>query len=145
VWAEIFGGGKGGVIARSSPHSDPPPHVVRLAYIKYCEVNPGPATPTADYDMSHDGQVLSASDADVSVIAAHVARITADLLVNERPEHEYPVYLVGLAKWWVFEAPFDTRPLTIPRESWPDPVTHSEEETKAGIEFLGELVEKRQQ
>src|SRR5205085_12674652 len=81
VWAEVFGGGKGGVVLRSAPDVDPEPHVVRLAYLKYCEINPGPVGKPARYDLQQEsGEVLSASDADVSVIASHTARIAADIL-----------------------------------------------------------------
>jgi hypothetical protein len=144
IWAEVYGGGKGGVISRSAPQIDPPPQVVRLAYLLYCELNPAPATAASAYDLQSDMDfVLSASDADVSVIASHTVRMVADVLVNEKPEHEHPVYLIGLAKWWVFDAPFDTRPLSIPRQEWPAWPGSSEEETAQGVAFLGELIEKR--
>jgi sulfur-carrier protein adenylyltransferase/sulfurtransferase len=131
VWAEVYGGGKGGAVSRSAPNVDPPPHVVRHAYLRYCEINPGPAVAAAGYDLPQDaGVVLSASDADVSVIASHTVRIAADVLVNEKPEHEYPVYLIGFSKWWVFDAPFDTRPLSIPREEWPEAAKCSEEKDR---------------
>lgn len=144
IWSEVYGGGKGGAISRSVPDVDPPPQVVRLAYLVYCDLNPAPTAAASAYDLQPDADVvLSASDADVSVIASHTVRMAADVLVNETLEHAHPVYLIGLAKWWVFEAPFDTRPLSIPREEWTVLPGSTEKDTAQGIAFLSELIEKR--
>jgi hypothetical protein len=144
LWAEVLGGGKGGVISRSVPDVDPPPDVVRLKYLEYCDANPGPNVPASDYGLQTDtGAVLVASDADVAVVAHHVVRMASDALVNSVPEHEAPIYLIGLSKWWIFRAPFDTLALSIPREQWPPPQAGSQDEIQAGVEFVRALVEKR--
>ena len=55
-----------------------------------------------------------ADDADVTVIAAHAARMAVDLLMPREPS-SFPnsVYLVGLAKGWIFEQPFETYPIDL--------------------------------
>ncbi len=42
VWLEIYGGGFGGMIARSRPELDPAPQMMRAAYLGFCEKNPAP-------------------------------------------------------------------------------------------------------
>src|SRR5262249_54567063 len=62
------------------------------------------------------GRVLAASDAEVSVIAAHVAGVAADTALGREPSW-YPnsLYLIGLARASVFEAPFHTIPIETDR------------------------------
>jgi molybdopterin/thiamine biosynthesis adenylyltransferase len=114
VWMEVYGGGRGGMIARSRPGCDPGPYAMRGAYNWYCEQNPPPeGTPIADYTTEEaDGRVYVASDADVSIIAHHAARFAVDTVL-EQDSSEYPhsLYLIGLSRWWVFDAPFHTIPI----------------------------------
>jgi sulfur-carrier protein adenylyltransferase/sulfurtransferase len=114
VWMQVYGGGFGGMIARSRPGDDPPPQTMRAAYLDYCHTFPAPEAgkprPYAAEDT--EGEVFIASDADVGVIAHHGARFAADTLVGQIPSaYPYSMYLIGLAKWWVFEAPFATIPI----------------------------------
>jgi hypothetical protein len=55
-----------------------------------------------------------ADDADVSVIAAHAARMGIDLLIPREPSM-FPnsVYMIGLASGWIFERPFETYPIDV--------------------------------
>jgi sulfur-carrier protein adenylyltransferase/sulfurtransferase len=57
---------------------------------------------------------LIADDADVTVIAAHAARMAIDVLIPRNPS-SFPnsVYLIGLAKAWLFAQPFDTYPIDV--------------------------------
>lgn len=114
VWLEIFEGGIGGLIARSRPTLDPSPQIMRAAYLRYCEENPAPHHRLVrDYSVEDsEGVVLTASDSDVSIIAHQAARLAADtLLTADRSEYPFSMYLVGLTRAWVFEAPFATIPI----------------------------------
>lgn len=116
VWMEVYGGGRGGMIARSRPGRDPEPYTMRGVYTWYCEQNPPPkGTLLADYTTEEsDGRIYAASDADVSIIAHHAARFAVDtLLEQEQSEYPYSMYLIGLAQWWVFDAPFHTIPIAM--------------------------------
>jgi molybdopterin/thiamine biosynthesis adenylyltransferase len=116
VWMEVYGGGIGGLVARSRPGLDPSPQDMRLAYLQYCEEHPDVASRpvTADYAAENDeGVVLTASDADIAVVAHHAVRLAVDCFVSpECSKYPYSMYLMGLAKAWVFEAPFATIPIS---------------------------------
>ncbi len=117
VWLEIYGGGIGGVIARSRPGMDPSPQDMRRAYLQYCSENPdqSPHESAEDYAAEGaDGEVLVASDADVAIISHHAARLVSDcFLPAERSRYPYSMYLIGLSKAWVFDAPFATIPISM--------------------------------
>lgn len=117
VWLEVYAGGIGGMIARSRPGVDPDPQIIRSAYLKFCERNPAPKNlrpKTAnDYEAENDeGEVFTASDSDVAVIAHHAARLAADTVAAaEQTSYPYSMYLIGLTQAWIFEAPFATIPI----------------------------------
>jgi hypothetical protein len=78
----------------------------------------GPAS--ADYAGTAD-RPLVADDADISAIAGHASRMAIDTLVPREPSSfPYSVYLIGLAKGWIFEAPFDTYPIDVGRPNVPE-------------------------
>ena len=115
IWAEVFAGGFGGIVARSRPEQDPAPHQMKAAYHDYISTNPAPELTIANnyttVDIEHE-TVLTASDADVGVIANHVARFAIDTLIgDETSMFPYSMYLIGLSKAWVFKAPFHTIPI----------------------------------
>jgi hypothetical protein len=61
-----------------------------------------------------------ADDADVGVIAAHLARFAIDIL-QDGSGSTFPnsAYVIGLLKSWIFEQPFDTHPIMlVPTGSW---------------------------
>lgn len=116
VWMEVFGGGLGGLIARSRPGIDPIPQDMRCAYNNFCIDYPCPdLKPGPDYTAeTEDGEVLIASDADVAIIANHAVRLVPDCITP--PENSiFPnsMYLIGLKTGWVFEAPFATIPISM--------------------------------
>lgn len=117
LWLEVYAGGVGGMIARSRPEFDPVPQTMRAIYHGFCEQNPAPENmrPNAvnDYETEiEEGIIFQASDADVSVIAHHAARLAADtILTADQSSYPYSMYLIGLAMAWVFEAPFVTIPI----------------------------------
>ena len=114
VWLEIYAGGIGGLIARSRHGLDPSPQTMRSVFLGYCaEQPPPPQQAERDYSTQDaDGNVLTATDADVSIIAHHAARLAVDtVLAPNASRYPFSMYLIGLAEAWVFEAPFATIPI----------------------------------
>lgn len=116
VWVEIFAGGIGGFIGRSRPGIDPDVHSMRRIYHAYTAEHPSLEIPRAVANYTGviaDTTLWQATDADVSVIAAHVARFVLDTLgSNTSSLFPYSMYLIGLQNAWVFTAPFHTIPIS---------------------------------
>jgi len=147
IWMEVYGGGMGGLVARSRPQKDPTPQDMRGAYLQYCTDNPAPAlgpVPGNYAVETEEGEVLVASDADITIIAHHAARLVPDCFTPpERSNFPYSMYLIGLAKSWVFEAPFDTIPISMVSysvEGWDN--DQKQELGPEEIQFLSDLIEK---
>jgi molybdopterin/thiamine biosynthesis adenylyltransferase len=148
VWMEVFGGGVGGMIARSRPRIDPTPQDMRGAYLKYCTDNPDLTAKVVriNYEVATgDGEVLVASDADIGVIAHLAARFVPDCFVaSEKSKFPHSMYLIGLAKGWIFEEPFSTIPISMASfscDGW-----NKAEDTELAPEvaaFLLGLIQKR--
>lgn len=147
VWLEIFAGGIGGFIARSRPGIDPSPQTMRAVYLGFCEEHPSPPQQLAhDYNLEDaEGRVLAASDADVAIIAHNAARLAADtLLARDTSSYPYSMYLTGLQKAWIFEAPFSTVPIDTSFHGKLEPQALDAQEFGAdNLAFVGELLEKR--
>lgn len=136
IWAEVFGGGIGGLIARCRPGIEPPPQYIRRAVENWFgERGPAPIRSTRSYATGGDGAPLIADDADVSVIAAHAARFAIDILVGREPSmFPHSVYAIGLGVGSIFNEPFDTSPIDVgPPPVAPSAVQLSPEETSAEI------------
>ncbi|MFY0862171.1 hypothetical protein ACA369_23220, partial [Enterobacter kobei] len=72
----------------------------------------------ASYDGS-DEQPLIAYDSDVGFITTALTRLAVDTaLCREPSEFPYSLYLLGMRREWIFEEPFDTRPVEISGEGW---------------------------
>ncbi len=149
IWLEVFGGGLGGMVARSRPGIDPTPHDMRGAYLKYCTDNPDPTAKPArnNYGVeTDDGQVLVASDADIAIIAHHAARFVPDCFAAaQRSKFPHSMYLIGLAKGWVFDQPFVTIPISM--ASFSSTGWSKGDDAEVGPEvaaFLIALIQKRQ-
>jgi ThiF family protein len=129
AWAEVFGGGFGGLIARHRPGVEPEPASMRRAIEQWC-INKG--RPIQRAAARYDGGPtlpLIADDADVTVIASHCARLVIDTLIGRTPSlFPYSIYLVGLASAWIFDAPFDTYPIDV---GAPSPLQPRQELTEA--------------
>jgi molybdopterin/thiamine biosynthesis adenylyltransferase len=147
VWMEVYAGGTGGMIARSRPGIDPDPHTMRAIYNQYCIENPAPDLKVlGDYTAEMlEGAVLTASDADVAVIAHHAARFAADTaLHSDYSLYPYSMYLIGLARWWVFTDPFHTIPIaTDGFRRKEGERAEASEDNSTSIEFIAELLRKR--
>lgn len=117
-WAQVFGGGAGGIVVRLRPSIDPTPLVARQR-IEGWYANQGVEWPDDGSSQPYSetigvGTPLIADDADVSVVAAHLSRFAIDLLA--RPEatiFPFSAYLIGLTEKWLFTAPFDVRPIDL--------------------------------
>jgi len=123
MWAEVFGGGIGGLIARCRPGIEPPPQYTRRAIENWFgERGLPPVRSSRSYATGGDGPPLIADDADVSVIAAHAARLAIDTLIGREPSlFPHSVYAIGLGIGSVFSQPFETWPIELgpPPESQP--------------------------
>lgn len=115
MWCEVFAGGIGGMIARSRYGKDPSPKLMRAAYDDYTSKNPYSEKDKIieNYTVENSsGQIFTASDADVSVISAHLTRLAIDTILNsDIPLYPYSLYLIGMSKAWVFDQPFCTIPI----------------------------------
>jgi sulfur-carrier protein adenylyltransferase/sulfurtransferase len=115
IWAEVFAGGFGGLVARGRPGLDPDPQQARLRIEGWCaELGVAPPVAARSYATESDTAPMIADDGDVSVIAAHAARFAIDTLIGSVPS-AYPVsaYLIGLAEEWLFTQPFHTIPVDL--------------------------------
>lgn len=115
IWAQVFGGGIGGLIARHRPGSEPDPATMRAQIEQWCQDKGKPIEHAAiDYETRDDGPPLIADDADVAVIAAHAARLAIDTLIPRQPSaFPYAVYMIGMREGWNFSAPFETHPIDV--------------------------------
>lgn len=132
VWAEVFGGGFGGLIARHRPGHEPDPASMRRTIEAWCadQGKPIPRS-TTDYGGAEEAALI-ADDADVTTIAAHAARLAIDTLISRTPStFPHSVYLVGLAKQWIFDAPFDTYPIDVGQPMTSEASTPANSEERA--------------
>ena len=115
VWAEVFAGGRAGLVARHRPGFEPGPASMRRAIENWCYEKGKPVEPAAnDYGMRGSTAPLIADDADVTVIAAHAARMAIDILIPRNPSiFPNSIYLIGLAEYWIFSRPFETYPVEV--------------------------------
>lgn len=118
VWGEVFAGGIGGLIARVRSGNEPEPQVARNQISAWCDSHGIPA-PLAGLEAPYatvagDGVPLVADDAEVAIIAGHLARLVTDVLI--RPDDSafpVPAYAIGLRRAWIFSEPFETWPIQL--------------------------------
>lgn len=146
IWAEVFGGGIGGMMARFIPGQIPTPARMRGMVNHWCAEC---GVPWVGQDHGYEtgderGDVLVADDADVSVIAAHAARYALDYLIGHEPRvYNHAVYLIGLKRGWVFNEAFDTYPIEVgqPEQVQPPAVLSAEQHADT-VSFVGELLDE---
>jgi len=145
-WGEIFAGGYGGMIARARPKRDPNPLAVRDAYHTYLSTLPeAPFKNMAGYD-GNDEQPLVAYDSDVGFVTSALTRLALDTALSREPS-EFPnsVYLLGMRREWIFEEPFDTRPVDVRGQGWElDEDVVGDEERVAVVKALINMYEGKQ-
>lgn len=121
VWGEVFAGGIGGIVARVRPGHEPEPQEARNQLHSWCEAHGRPVSDDAGhhpYGAERDGVTLVADDAEVSVVAAHLARIVTDVLVRPGATiFPSPAYALGMARDWIFSAPFEAWPINFHGDS----------------------------
>ncbi len=143
LWAEIFGGGFGGLIARSRPGLDPEPHKARAAIEAWCrEMGTTAPRPGNDYEGIGADRTMIADDTAVSTIAAHAAALAVDTLLGRAPSR-FPVsaYMIGMQEEWIFTAPFDTWPIDLGSGTSAAPsYDPADPELKAALTDLGSIV-----
>lgn len=118
AWCSVFAGGIGGLVARVRPDIDPTPLEARDQISRWYADQGKSWTITAaaqGYDGSTEDEApLIASDADVAVIAAHLARAALDVLATpDSSMFPAQAYAIGLSSEWIFAAPFDTYPIAL--------------------------------
>ncbi len=141
VWLEIFGGGFGGLIARSRPGIDPLPQVARARIEAVCaERNVAAPRTTGGYGIAASDGPMIADDADVAVIAAHATRFVIDILASPE-DSAFPVsaYLIGLKAEWLFLQPFHTFPIDLGQ---PEPEAEQAVDVN-GLAIVQRLIKER--
>lgn len=116
VWAEVFGGGIGGLIARHRPGLEPTIPLMRRAIENWFGERGIPSLrATRNYEQAAGETPFVADDADVTAIAAPAARLALDILLAREPSY-FPqsVYVIGLAPSALCVEPFETWPLELP-------------------------------
>nr|WP_297353861.1 ThiF family adenylyltransferase [uncultured Caldimonas sp.] len=129
VWGEVFGGGGGGLMARSCPGVDTDALGVRThLYGVMKEMALAPTGRATHYGVESGEQVYVASDADVGSLAASMTQFCLDALCAHTSEYPAAAYLIGFRKFWEFRCPFDVIPVNCPSAAPPDPWTLSEQD-----------------
>lgn len=147
VWAEVYGGGFGGLIARYRPGIEPSPQLMSRAIENwFAERNYHPKSTTRDYATGGDGPPMIADDADVTSIAAATARLAIDTLLARNPSY-FPVsvYVLGLApEEALFTQAFETYPIPMPAPPQQEkPFTLSAEEVTTEIAEIAKIFDKQ--
>ena len=117
VWGAVFAGGVGGEIARARIGKDPSPYDVRTVVTQSYEGS-HEALPVATgrgYDGSvGDAAPMEATDADATVLAAHLTGFALDALIDAEPsKYDAHAYLLGLKRGWLFDGAFNTHPIVV--------------------------------
>jgi len=144
VWGEVFGGGIGGLVARHRPAKEPSPASMRRAIDNWCADRGNTLQrPANRYGGEPHAQAI-ADDADVTVIAGHIARMAIDLLIPRDPSiFPHSVYVVGLSEGWIFGQPFETHPIDVGATASAEPEeTEDPDEAQAELALIVQLFKK---
>ena len=144
LWAEVFGGGIGGLIARHRPGLEPDPQTMRRTIEAWCAERNSPFEKDATAYGTGGATAMIADDADVSAIAADAARFALDTLQGGTSSFPHSVYLIGLAHAWIFEQPFDTHPIDVgPPSPDTNPSGIDAGEAEAALDRVVKLLQER--
>lgn len=141
TWGAVYAGGVGGEMARARVDKDPSPYDIRTVINQYYDTSD--ETPPIATGRGYDGSVgeaapMQATDTDVSVFAAHIAAFALDALTDIEPSnYDAHAYLVGLKQGWLFNGPFDARPIVVDASIRSSLTTGSE--TAVESEFIQSL------
>lgn len=117
IWGAVYAGGIGGEMARARVNKDPSPYDIRTVINQFYETSE--ETPPIAAGRGYDGSVgeetlMQATDADVAAFAAHLSAFALDTLTDAEPSnYDAHAYLVGLKRAWLFNGPFDARPIEV--------------------------------
>jgi sulfur-carrier protein adenylyltransferase/sulfurtransferase len=141
LWGEVFGGGFGGLIARSRPEIDPDASTMRNRILAWCFEH-GRSIPPALGRYEGAGKIPEiAGDAEVTVIAGQLALMAVDTLIpRSASAYPYAAYLIGFRAEWIFEAPFDTRPIDVGEPEQQTSASSTDEERQAEVLKLVKLL-----
>lgn len=115
IWGAVYAGGIGGEMARARINKDPSPYDIRTVVNQYYATTD--EAPPISTGRGYDGSIgeetpMQATDADVSVFAAHIGAFALDAMSDAEPSiYDAHAYLVGLKRGWLFNGPFDARPI----------------------------------
>lgn len=144
ILGEVFGGGYGGLIARSRPSKEAPAFALRRSIQQYMDAqDPPPPTATRGYEAVQANTVFVATDADVSQLAASLTQMVLDQLMEGETQFPYSGYLLGFRPGWIFTQPFQVRPLELPGAETVPPVEEKAEtlsDPRFPVSLLTELV-----
>ncbi|QHP66370.1 hypothetical protein EI171_02435 [Bradyrhizobium sp. LCT2] len=144
IWGEVFAGGIGGLVARVRSGHEPEPQTARNQINGWCESHGIPA-PLAGFAAPYavaagDGIPLVADDAEVAIIAGHLARFATDVLEHtDESAFPVPAYAIGLRRAWIFSAPFETWPIQL-TGSGPWKAEQDSASAAESLELLRELL-----
>jgi hypothetical protein len=148
VWAEVFAGGIGGMVARYQPGATPSPQRMRASITAWYQLNNIPwEGRDSDYAVTREGEgkVLVADDADVSAIAVHVTRMAIESLTAvHRLVYSHAAYVLGLKPGWLFDQAMDTYPIDVgsPEDSSSSGMTLSPDSVRENVEFITDLLQR---
>lgn len=143
VWGQVFAGGIGGLVARSRPGQEPNPSIVRRKVEAWCaEKGRIISSGSGDYEDSGSSPMV-ANDAEVTVIAGHIAALAIDTLVPRVPSsYPHAVYLIGFKNEWIFDQAFEVHPIDVGPSPEPTPEPLNPDEIKAELlEIVKRLAE----
>jgi sulfur-carrier protein adenylyltransferase/sulfurtransferase len=141
IWGEVFAGGFGGFVARHRPAFDPNPMTMRHMMLQWCETQGQSVLSPAGRYESGDENPAIADDAEVGVIASHMALLALDTLLPRNPTaYPYGIYVIGLRAGWVFDQPFEVRPIDVGAAGSQHEAQATIEEKEAEIEEILELL-----
>jgi molybdopterin/thiamine biosynthesis adenylyltransferase len=141
VWGEVFAGGFGGFIARSRPTIDPDPASMRQSVLHWSnEQGRVIGRAPGRYEGDEENPAI-ADDAEVAIIASHMALLAMDTLLSREPSsYPYAVYMIGLRAGWIFDQAFEVRPIDVGPPLSETHVDFSDEDKRKEIERLVELI-----
>lgn len=120
IWGEVFAGGIGGLVGSADPKNTPSPILVKRALLDYLSVQPD--APYKHETERYQGGPLIADDNSVAVIANMMVYRTKQLVLNQFDPTEPPVWIVGLAKIWIFESCFEVKRIPCRIEDYPEEI-----------------------
>ena len=150
LWLEIYAGGIGGLVARTRPNKDPEPFTLREAINTSASdiaESKGVDPPESIGQYAAAGineQVLIATDADVTAIAACATQMVQDTLLAREPSaYPHPAYLIGFSRSWIFEQPYHVHAITCSAgTNWSNVVPTDDATRNESAEFIKNLLEE---